>query len=69
MVAVLGSEPVLLVVAEEARMVVVTTQAVFEVEGFRFRPTFVLFSEPEKGGFYRVCNFPVILIEFFVLAV
>ncbi len=38
-------------------MVVVTTQAVFEVEGFRFRPTFVLFSEPEKGGFYRVVQF------------
>ncbi len=38
-------------------MVVVTTQVVFEVEGFQFRPTFILFSEPEKGGFYRVVQF------------
>jgi hypothetical protein len=35
-------------------MVVVANQVAFVVQGFWFRSTSVLFTEPEKGGFYGV---------------
>jgi hypothetical protein len=35
-------------------MVVVTNQVVFVVKGSWFRSTSVLFTVPEKGGFYGV---------------